>query len=800
LLAALAVTDEVKNAAATRQRRLKLQTSYGQALLWSKGFGAEETKVALTRAKELAAGIGDAAERFPTYYGLWLGSITRGEWGLARDTAEIFRHEAKTAGRPTEAAVASRNLGLTCLWQGHFVAARTHLEEALRIYDPERDREAKFRFGWDSGVGAMAFLAQANWLLGEVGRARELIEEAAARAVESAHVPTQANLHHFKALFEIVRGDAGAARREAEITIGLSQEHRIPLFLAIATLSFTCARARLGDETGTTDLRQTLQTYTDQGNKMYVPFFQGHLAELEAEQGAEGALSRIDAALALAGETGEHLSDAFLHRIRGEILLKRDPADTAPAEEAFLTAIAVAQEQKARSFGLRAALALARLYQSTNRAADAHAVLAPALEGFTPTPEFREIEEARTLLAALAESEEVKSAAAARQRRLKLQTSYGKAMMLSRGFASEESKVAFTRAHELGNQIGNAEERFDTYYGLFISKLVRGEIAAARETAEAFRREAEGDGRMTEVAAASRALGVACLYQGALDDAQTHLSEALRLSDQERDRDAKFRFGADTGVAASYLAQTEWYLGEIGRALELIEESVRRAAESGHVPTLALTYHLKGMLDMQRGDVTAALRDSEALVELTQEHPMALYHAHGSVHASWARARLGEGEAGIAEFERAIAVYADQGAKLYLPFYLGFLAELEGERRSADGALTRIDEALALSQQTGTYWIDSFLHRIRGEILLKRDPANTAPAEEAFRTAIAVAREQKAKSFELRAALSLAKLCRSTKRAADAHAVLAPALEGFSPTPEFPEIAEAQTLLATLAE
>ena len=94
---------------------------------------------------------------------------------------------------------------------------------------------------------------------------------------------------------------------------------------------------------------------------------------------------------------------------------------------------------------------------------------------------------------------------------------------------------------------------------------------------------------------------------------------------------------------------------------------------------------------------------------------------------------------------------------------------------------------------------DAFLHRFRGEILLKRDPANTAPAEDALITAIAIEQQQKARSFELRAALSLAKLYRSTDRPADAHAVLASALKGFSPTPEFPEIAEAQTLLATLA-
>ena len=246
----------------------------------------------------------------------------------------------------------------------------------------------------------------------------------------------------------------------------------------------------------------------------------------------------------------------------------------APAEHAFLTAIAVAEQQQARSFEMRAALSLAKLYQSINRAVDAHAVLAPALEGFSPTPEFPEVEEAQGLLAALAESDEVKNATASRQRRLKLQTSYGQAMMLSRGFASEETKVAFTRAHQLGKQIGDADERFDTHYGLYISQLLRGELASALETAEAFLREAESEGRPTEAAAANRLLGMAFLYRGALDNAQAHLSEALRLHDPERDRDAKFRFSADTGAAAaSYLAQTKWYLGEINQAIELIEES-----------------------------------------------------------------------------------------------------------------------------------------------------------------------------------------------------------------------------------
>jgi predicted ATPase len=144
-----------------------------------------------------------------------------------------------------------------------------------------------------------------------------------------------------------------------------------------------------------------LAAYISEGNKLFAPFFQGLLAEIEAQDDAAGALTRIDEAIALARETGERWSDAFLHRCRGEILLKCYPANTAPAEDALLTAIAVAQQQKARSFELRAALDLARLYNSTIRSTDAQALLASALRGFSPTPEFPEIAEAQTLLSAL---------------------------------------------------------------------------------------------------------------------------------------------------------------------------------------------------------------------------------------------------------------------------------------------------------------------------------------------------------------------------------------------------------------
>ena len=201
---------------------------------------------------------------------------------------------------------------------------------------------------------------------------------------------------------------------------------------------------------------------------------------------------------------------------------------------------------------------------------------------------------------------------------------------------------------------------------------------------------------------------------------------------------------------------------------------------------------------MLRGNADLALRFTNNMVELGRDREMPLFLLLGTMCRGWARAQLGERDAGIAELVGGLTAYTEQGNKLYVPFLQGLLAELEAENQNQAGALIQIEEALGNPQSDRRTLGGFFLYRVRGEILLKGEPENSAPAEEAFLTAVAIAKQQKAKSFELRAALSLAKLYQSTRRLAEAQAVLAPALAGFSPTLEFPEIAKAQTLLAGL--
>ena len=443
-------------ATASVGQRLKLQTSYGQALMWSKGYASEETKAAVSRAQELAGNVDDPSERFATYYGQWAGHLLRAELNSALETATAFLCDAENAGRPTEAAVAQRFLGLTILWQSDFIEASARLNEALRIYNSERDRDAKFRFGTDTGAVATVHLAQANWLLGNVDQARELMQEAVTRAGATTHAPTVANVDYFRAVFEVLRGDTGAALRTADSLLELTRQHGISVYATLGTMCSGWARAQLGDrEAGVAEFREALATYTGQGNKGHVPLHQGLLAELEADGQDTGSSLDPDGRRAGArGRDGRAL-DRFLPPprprrdfVKAQSGKHRGSRRSAPHRYRHRAAT---EGQRASNCARRC-----RLPISINRPA------APP----TPTPSSRPRSKAfrrrrnfprsnrrKLWLASLAETDEVKNAAAARQRRLTLQTESANALLQTRGMQSPETQTAFSHARELAGGV-----------------------------------------------------------------------------------------------------------------------------------------------------------------------------------------------------------------------------------------------------------------------------------------------------------------------------------------------------------
>jgi predicted ATPase len=175
-----------------------------------------------------------------------------------------------------------------------------------------------------------------------------------------------------------------------------------------------------------------------------------------------------------------------------------------------------------------------------------------------------------------------------------------------------------------------------------------------------------------------------------------------------------------------------------------------------------------------------------------------LWITFGAFAEGWVDWRSGRQEAGLLGMRRGDTLFQENGVGIFYPLVKTLLAEAEAAAGETGAALATIDQAIVEAGRMGQHWFDAEINRMRGEILLERYPTSIASSEESFLAAIAVAQQQKTRSFELRAALSLAKLYQVTQRNVDARALLGVALEGFSPTPEFPEIEQALALLAAI--
>jgi class 3 adenylate cyclase/predicted ATPase len=400
---AIGLTEGLGDEPAERLLRLRLQIAYGQALMSARGYGALETTAAFARAAELAAGIEDAAERFPARYGMWAGSLVRGEPEAIRTLSAAFLCDAEREPNSVEFMMGQRLVGTTLWYEGDYKGAREHLEHAVASYDAQLHGGLAFRFGQDVRVAAMSFLSLTLWPLGEVMRARRLAEEALAHAPGTEHLADIAYALSINCFLELLCRDTKRLLPHAESLHSISREHGLATYLAWGTFVLGHARWRLSEwEAGVADMRLGKRMLSEQGIRLWLPLFEACHAEAEAEMGhVESALAMLDDAFALSERTGQHCHDAELHRVRGDILLRADRPDLAAAEAAFTRSIEIARGQRTRSFELRAALALAKQYHATQRDEAARALLGPALDGFSPTQEFPEIAQADTLLAVL---------------------------------------------------------------------------------------------------------------------------------------------------------------------------------------------------------------------------------------------------------------------------------------------------------------------------------------------------------------------------------------------------------------
>jgi tetratricopeptide (TPR) repeat protein len=305
--------------------------------------------------------------------------------------------DAETRPVSAEVGVAHRVQGVTHWFAGEFLEAQQHLESAVALFQPKRDDDLSFRLVQDAAA-SMAYLAFASWPLGGLERAVSLVDPMRARIGVLRNATFSLLAQCTPPLFALMSGDHLRAQTNISDLVGIVGEHDLAAFYAFGVFF-----RRLGDCRRRSARQRTREDAPRCRRSSRAERFDFRWAR-QAEAGAgdvDRAVALLDEALATSKRIGHRTFEAELHRSHGEMPLKRDRANTASAEQALRRAIAIAHEQGTRSFGLRAALALAKLYQSTGRPADANAILAPALEGFSPTPEMAEIAEAPALLASL---------------------------------------------------------------------------------------------------------------------------------------------------------------------------------------------------------------------------------------------------------------------------------------------------------------------------------------------------------------------------------------------------------------
>jgi predicted ATPase len=204
-------------------------------------------------------------------------------------------------------------------------------------------------------------------------------------------------------------------------------------------------------------------------------------------------------------------------------------------------------------------------------------------------------------------------------------------------------------------------------------------------------------------------------------------------------------------------------------------------------------------LHLSRGEAQAGRNQAESLIALSTEHTLPQWLAQGRCALGWALAAQGQGEEGVTLMRQGLTGLQASGTRVTLPVYLAILAEACGTLEQADAGLSMVTEALALVEQTGVRWYEAETYRIQGTLLLHQAVPEAAQAEACFQQALAIARRQEAKSWELRAAMSLARLWQQQGKRQEAHDLLAPVYEWFTEGFDTADLREAKQLLDELS-
>ena len=406
--------DQIATLSATpalRREQIKLQVALANALMHVKGYAAPETKAADEQARVLvehAEALGETPEDplavFSVLYGPWATSYVAFNGDTMRELAARFMTLAEKQGATVPLMIGHRMVGLSLLSTGGIAQSRPHLDRSITLYDPTAHRTIATRFGHDNRVAASIYRSWALWMLGYPEAALADAERAITHARELGQAATLMLALCFTSLTYSLCGSYSAANARLDENRALANEKGAALWKAFGMLSQGCVLALTGKSS---DAAQTITAglagYRATGSTFWTPLFMSYLAKAYAElRQFDDAWRSIDEVLTAVQATKETLCEAEVHRIAGEIALLSPERDVTKAEAYFERALAVARQQQAKSWELRVATSLARLWRDQGKSQQARELLTLVYGWFTEGFDTRDLKEANALLDTLA--------------------------------------------------------------------------------------------------------------------------------------------------------------------------------------------------------------------------------------------------------------------------------------------------------------------------------------------------------------------------------------------------------------
>jgi class 3 adenylate cyclase/predicted ATPase len=386
------------------RRELALYTALGVPLQATRGWAAPEVQHAYARARELCQQMGDTPQLFPILRGLVRFYQVSGEAQTGHVLAEQCLRLAQSIQDPSFLLVAHESLATSLHQLGEFASARAHYEHGLAFYIPEHHHALALRYGTNSGVVCLARVAMALWALGYPAQALQRSHETLALMQKLSHPFSLMYGLSWIAMVMLYCRNERTVQEWADALIASSTEQGLVQGVVCGRILRGWALAAQGyGEEGIAEMHQGVIDWRALGVQTAVSYMLAFLAEAYGAYGqAEEGLRLLGEALAVVHETGERYHEADLYRVQGDLLLRQATPDAIQAEASFQQALAVARRQQAKSWELRAAMSLSRLWQQQGKRNEACELLAPVYGWFTEGFDTADLQEAKALLEALA--------------------------------------------------------------------------------------------------------------------------------------------------------------------------------------------------------------------------------------------------------------------------------------------------------------------------------------------------------------------------------------------------------------